>query len=965
MRKVYACVSALLVPVFCLSAVQAAPREGSLSPAGGLQPQRTGQQLYFLENKGQVKDQRGQRRGDVDFCVAAENGLNIFIGKGSIHYQWSNIPATTSSGPGRSAAEAAFRYRSAGDGGSIGTYRMDMMLEGADRQARAVAEKPLAYYERYYLPGAAGATAHAWQRIVYRDVYPNIDWVLYIRDGRLEYDFVVRPGGRAADIRLRYDGAVSLQINADGSLTAATPMGSVTEQAPVSFAGGGAVASRFTLKDHILGFETGAYEGTLTIDPVLEWATYYGGTGSDYGRCVAVDNAGAVYMTGSVLSAGTGLATSGAHQGSYGGPASGVTYGDAYLVKFDSAGNRLWATYFGGTASEGGWGVACDEHNNVYLTGQTASAAGIAGGNSFQGTYGGGQSDAFLAKFDASGAFQWATYYGGTGKDEGWGVACDQNGYVYLTGTTASTSAISSGSNVHQPALNGAQDGFLVKFDLAGNRQWATYFGGSGTDLPWTAKCDNSGNVYISGETGSPNNMATPGVHQTVMTPSNGSEAFLEKFDPAGTRLWGTYYGGDQPSQTFGTGIAVDDSNAVYMSGYTTSTVDIATPGSHQPAPVTNYTSYLVKFDSTGSRLWGTYYGGSILENGYGAACDPWGNVYITGYTSSPDNISTAGAPQFTGGGSGNNDFYVAKFNRNGVRQWGTYYGGSGYDAGISIAANRYGSVYVAGFAQSGNIGTQNAYQPLSGGGFDGFLFRLSECTAVGAPAAISGPDSLCSGASAMYGVAGVPGAASYSWTLPSGWLGNSYSDSILVTAGAASGSVTIVANGTCNSSEPISKTIGVYPEPNIMITVDGIVLGTADQYDSYQWYMNNLEITGATDSSYRVIENGEYSVRITDAHGCSYLSDPYRVTNVSVPAADGADRNISVYPNPAQDVVYIRSATPVQAVIKSVDGRVIARHRQVKTINISSLAEGMYFLQLTDEEGRTLLVERLVKAGR
>ncbi len=939
MRKTNTFVSTLFLPVALLIGINETSAKMDGIPVTGRQTA----QLYFVENKGQVKDQHEIKREDIDFRLAAANGLNMFVGNGALHYQWMATPEQHGSTDAK-------------------TYRMDVSLIGANPDAQILRADPVAYYEYYYYSGSTHLKAESWGKIIYKEIYPNIDWVLYTRNGVLEYDFVVRPGGRVSDIRLQYDGAGRLQLNQNGSLTAYTPMGTVTETAPVSFiAGGRKIDSRFRLNDNILSFDVAAYEGTLVIDPVLEWATYYGGTGMDYGRSVAVDNSGAAYMTGSTLSNGTNLATTGAHQGSYGGPAS-ATYGDAYLVKFDAAGNRLWATYFGGASSDGGWGIICDEQNNVYITGQAASSAAISGGsNIYQSVYGGGSSDAFLAKFDSSGAFIWGTYYGGTGMDEGWGVASDRQGHIYLAGRTSSTDDISSGTGVHQPAIGGGQDGFLVKFDTAGNRQWATYFGGTGSDLTWTAKCDNTGNVYISGETGSTGNIATPNGHQTTITPSNGSEAFIVKFAPDGSKLWGTYYGGDQPGQTFGTGIAIDDSNAVYLSGYTTSDTGIATPGSHQPALVSGYTSYLVKFDSTGNRIWGTYFGGTGLENGYGATADPWGNIYITGYTSSPDNIATAGALQQSL--EGGNDVYVAKFNRDGVRLWGTYYGGPGYDAGWNVAADRFGSIYVTGFTNGGGISTPNGYQPLLGGGFDGFLLRLSECTAVENPGTISGMDSLCAGTSSTYSISPIAGAHSYTWILPVGWLGNSTSDNILVTTDNAGGVISLVANGSCNASDTIYKEVGVYPEPIIDVQVEGITLSTIQQFTSYQWYMNNLLITGATDPTYAVIENGVYSVRVVDEYGCSHISRPYAVNNVSVDTYGDNGESITIYPNPARDIVYIHSARPVHATVRSIEGKVISRHENVNQINISMLPAGLYFLQIMNENGQSLHTERLIKA--
>src|SRR5690606_9985167 len=85
---------------------------------------------------------------------------------------------------------------------SLSMYRMDVTLIGAHEPAEVITEDRQSYHEQYYLPhcGADGVKAHAYRRITYREVYPGIDWVLYIRDNTLEYDFVVHPGGRISDI---------------------------------------------------------------------------------------------------------------------------------------------------------------------------------------------------------------------------------------------------------------------------------------------------------------------------------------------------------------------------------------------------------------------------------------------------------------------------------------------------------------------------------------------------------------------------------------------------------------------------------------------------------------------------------------------------------------------------------------------------------------------------------------------
>src|SRR5690606_34316163 len=127
----------------------------------------------------------------------------------------------------------------------------------------------------------------------------------------------VRPGGNPADIKIKYAGAEQLALNSDGSLSATTPLGKISEQAPYCHdEQGGAVASRFRLEGNVVSFAVGHYSGTLTIDPTVEWATYFGGTSVEAGRGIALDDYGHVYMTGTTGSSDN-IATTGAYQTTY------------------------------------------------------------------------------------------------------------------------------------------------------------------------------------------------------------------------------------------------------------------------------------------------------------------------------------------------------------------------------------------------------------------------------------------------------------------------------------------------------------------------------------------------------------------------------------------------------------------------------------------------------------------------
>jgi len=688
----------------------------------------------FTENTGQVTDQHLSTRPDIQFKVSAAPGLNIFIGGGAIHYQFSkslNGIKGTSASPFPKSAFTQTRTM----------YRMDVELAGANKNAKVITEETQDYYENHIIGDICGrgSLSHLFRKITYQDIYPHIDWVLYLKNGTLEYEFVVKEGGNTQDIQLKYGGATTITLNTDGSVTTATPLGLIKEHSPVSYQRDGkAVKSKFVLTNNILAFETGCHSGTLIIDPTLEWGTYFGGTGGDYGQSTTTDDSGNVYVTGWTNST-SNIATSGAYEATYG----GGTY-DAFLAKFSSAGTMLWATYYGGSGEDVGFDVSTDKAGNAYMTGWTNSTSGIATHGAYQTTYSGGIFDAFLAKFNSTGALQWATYYGGSDDDQGKGVATDSTGNVYLTGWTNSTSGIATPGAYQFTYGGGAYDAFLAKFDSSGSRQWSTYFGGSGEDVEYGIASDDSANIYITGYTPSLSGIATPGAYQTFEADGGSfSDAFLAKFNTAGAIQWATYYGGT--GSDYGQNIDVDKTGGVYITGFTNSTSSIATPGAYHDTYAGGvYDVFLAKFSYSGSMLWATYFGGSDADYGHGVATDDSANVYITGYTASTSEIATPDGydTAFSGGGD---DDYLAKFNgSSGALLWSTYYGGTGDDEGWSVTTFSPDLVYISGNTTSlSGIATAGAYQTVIGGSQDAFLAKFVFCT-VPVAGPITGIDSVC-----------------------------------------------------------------------------------------------------------------------------------------------------------------------------------------------------------------------------
>jgi len=391
---------------------------------------------------------------------------------------------------------------------------------------------------------------------------------------------------------------------------------------------------------------------------------------------------------------------------------------------------RAWGTYYTGTGQvwpngeERGNSCITDAAGNVYMVGFTSSNSDIATAGAHQTVYAGGPIvfgtggyDAFLVKFNSSGVRQWATYYGGSQDDMGISCAVDASGNVYMIGTTTSTSGIAT-AGADETTVN---DGFLVKFNSSGVRQWGTYFEGTGN----ACTTDASGNIYIVGLTNSTSGIATAGAHQTVM--SGSGDAFLVKFNSSGVKQWGTYFGG---SYTLASGMetglscATDALGNVYMTGHTPSTSGIATAGAHQTIYGGSSTdAFLVKFNSSGVIQWGTYYGGAGVDIGYSCTTDASGNIYLAGDTQqeflpASSGMTTIGAHQSAYGG-GYSDGFLVKFDSNGQMQWGTYYGGSLLDVSVSCATDASGNVYMSGNTQSATgIATSGAHQTTVNGAF-------------------------------------------------------------------------------------------------------------------------------------------------------------------------------------------------------------------------------------------------------
>jgi hypothetical protein len=823
-------------------------------------------QLHFLENKGQVKDQNNNPRNDIQFSVPG-NGISLFVGDGQLHYQfYKAISERQMAGTQRGLQSLGKKAEAV----QYSMYRMDVELLGANKHAQVTKEKKDELVMRYYTVQdmdltrgntrkgeRAGLEVRSYDKISYKDIYPNIDWVMYIKEGQVEYEFVVRPGGNPSDIKLKYSGASTLNTNADGSLTATTPMGTVSEAAPYSYqADGQTVSSSYKLEGDVLSFHVGTYTGTLTIDPTLIWGTYYGGAGDEEYNSVCYDGSSNLYACGVTTSTGN-IATVGANQVTFGG------LSDIFISKFSSTGTLQWTTYNGGPGNETGTYIAYDAvSGGPYIAG----FSDVLGSN-----------DAYIAQYNATGGFVWDDLFGSnTGDDVLLSVECDALGNQYIAGYTNSTTGIASLGTI-QTTNFGGYDGHLSKYDALGNFAWGSYYGGTGTDIISSINVDGTGNVHCAGATTSTANISTINTYF-----GGASDAFLTKINNNCTVwIWGNYYGG--PASDEGNAAEVDGSGNIYTTGYTASTTNI-TNGAFQGSIGGGQDAFIAKHNTNGSVLWSSYYGGSGTENGFSVSLSNT-DVFVGGYTAS-SNLNVTGGYQTTFGGVG--DGFMAKVSSTGTFGWGSFYGGTADDAVNSIALGSGIAFYCAGVTGStSGIALNTTVQPALFGSIDAFISQFNDCSLPVQPSAISGATTICAGSSQTYSVTAVTGLT-YTWTLPTGWTGNSTTNSINVTAGTTGGTISVTANNTCGASTPQTLNVLVNPSPTATVTPAGpttfcqggsVVLNasTGTGY-AYQWFQGTNLLSGQTSASYTASTAGSYTVVIT-ANGCTDTSSAVTVT--------------------------------------------------------------------------------------
>lgn len=905
--------------------------------------------LAFTENKGQVYDQHFQPRADVLYG-AKKGDLNFHFFKDGISYQFSKVVKSK-----ESVVHHRFSKTKITKAESVTTQRIDMRWLNAASSVRLEAESKLGGYSNFVNAMGEFYNVPSYASLWYRNLYAGIDLHYYEKDSKLKYDLVVGANADYKNIKLQVSGAEKISINADGSLLLKTSLGNVQEGAPIVFEDGKQLASKWKLDGNVLSFEiTGHQAGhVLIIDPTTRlWGTYYGDAGDEAFFNCSTDVSLNCYAVG-LTEAGTGtiIATTGAYQTTFG----GGTY-DALIVKFNSAGQRQWATYYGGAGDDALSACAVDASGNLYVSGTTDGASGavFASAGCYQASFG-GQYDFIIAKFSSAGARVWGTYYGDTSDDETANISVDASANVLVAGySDASSGAVLTSSSAFQTTPGGSYDALLVKFNTAGNRLWGTFYGDSGDDIFNYCSVDAAGNVFACGLTDSQSGIATTGAYQT--TQNGNYDGMVVKFNAAGSRQWATYYGGSGDEFVYAS--ATDSNGNFVISGDTDTPTGLGTTGAHQ---VNNgggtVDAFVASFSTNGTRNWGTYYGANSYDDCYSLSSDAAGNVILAGTTdlATGNAIASPGSWQTSFGGS--NDAYIVKFNGSGQRVWGTYYGGSG-DETPYCAGMLNNETYVVGYTSStGSITSTGSHQANFGGGtVDAFVAHFNSCTVPNAPTNIS-PASAMNACSNKFNILTANGAGTIAWysAASSGsLLGTGTTFSIGNTA-AGIYTVYLESQECANSASRTAVVYTVNAAPSVSVAIPKTTICKGESYNllasgatSYSWS------TGATNAALAISPTVTTTYSVTGFSGTCNDKSSFTIT---VSACNGIAENhlanaISVLPNPNKGEIFLNSKQATEISIINVLGQVMYTSGISEGTNkiVLPLDKGVYFVKTSSD---------------
>ena len=595
-----------------------------------------------------------------------------------------------------------------------------------------------------------------FSNISYQGIYPGVDLVFSGEKGFFEPNVIAQNPQSLAAFRLVIEGAENMALK-DENLKISTAIGELELPLFVSniatskpMVSGTEVASPFIFKQNYFSavslISNWLFPKASADTPGdLLYSTYLGGTTlgqADIGRGIAVDSTGAAYATGE-----TGSTDFPTTPGAF--DTTDEPGRDAFVTKINVDGTAwVYSTYLGGGSDDYGRSIAVDSSNNAFVVGYTLSNNFPTVPGSYDSSFN-GTDDVFVIKLNSAGAgLLYGSYIGGSATDEGYSVAIDQAGQIYLTGYTASADFPTT-TGAYDTSYNGSIDVIAVKLNPAlsgvSDLVYSTFLGGSGgfvADYGKSVAVDGSGNIYLTGFTDATDFPTTTGAFDQIFNDgiTGWDDAFVSKINPAGAGssdlVYSTFLGGASDDE--GSGIEVDSGGAAYIVGQTYSS-DFPTELPEDNSLGGSSDIFVTKVNPSGGSLaYSTYLGGSGGDycgypyGGYhcGIAILASGVVYVTGSTGSSDFPVTFNAFDSTIGSGFANDVFLTKYNAAGSAiLYSSYLGGSSDDFAGDVAIDSNGFAYLTGGTWSNTdfpISPGAPQNTALGGNQEAFITKLA-----------------------------------------------------------------------------------------------------------------------------------------------------------------------------------------------------------------------------------------------
>lgn len=744
----------------------------------------------FYENKGQIINQNGKPNPEVKYLLNSP-GLNVQIRSNGFSYDVYEIETKdlkkkkSDNNPildqQKNLPKKEFKYK---------YHRIDIDFVDSKSNPKILAEEKSEDYENYYnIPDKKEGVSfvHRYKKITYKNLYNNIDLVFFKPEDStkpVEYNFLVHPGGKISDIKMRFKGAKTKLK--DGKLSMNLRFGEMQENIPNSWIENDRkqnIAVNYKdLGNQTFGFESSVNtsDQTIVIDPVPTriWGSYLGGEGNEWGM-IKSDVKNNIYIYGYTTST-YNFSTSGAYQI--------VSAGriDAYVNKVTKEGKKLWGTYYGNKYNDNAGGLDIDIDDNVYI-GITTQIPNPSYPGNFYYYF----PKIVLLKLKQDGTF---IFHEIIGKDTpAFGGDLDQfavydlklnNNEVFIIGQTRINGFSTPGA--YQETVKGNQCGFISKLNKDGDLDWFTYIGGdNGSTLLSSIFNVEGDDIEIMGTTFAKDFPMVDPFQETYNGLNNG---LYLKFSSSGSLIKSSYVGGDNYyrftcARRIGNDI-IFGAREIFRYKFSYFTVDMNSNS-------VKSTNEIDVHNTAGN----TY-------------IDTKGNIFLTGLGCPNDNgitnITTSDAYQPIIGKYCS--IYLLKYNSSFQKEWGTFYSGNGGTQIGTVTKDDEDSIYLWGLSNNNTTGiaTPGTFQQ-TGHSQDLFIAKFKDCSSF---AQLTSNSPVCEGQEIQLGA---NGGASYDWTGPNGFTSKLQNPKIPNATLADAGTYTCAVTGTggCDTSTSITIVVG------------------------------------------------------------------------------------------------------------------------------------------------------------